>query len=52
MATPAIFRTPYEKRVELVKQTLMASPKLDDHAAGELAVQVLHALDTIPEKAR
>jgi hypothetical protein len=52
MNAPTTFRTPYEKRVELVKQTLMTSATLDDDSAGNLAVQVLHALDSIPEKIR
>jgi hypothetical protein len=40
------------KRVELVKQTLMTSSTLDDDIAGELAVEVLRALDSIPETIR
>jgi hypothetical protein len=52
MNAPTTFHTPYEKRVELVKQTLMTSATLDDDSAGNLAVQVLHALDSIPEKIR
>jgi hypothetical protein len=52
MNAPTTFRTPYEKRVELVKQTLMTSSTLDDDSAGKLAVQVLHTLDSIPEKIR
>ena len=52
MNAPTTFRTPYEKRVELVKQTLMTSSTLDDDKAGKLAVQVLHTLDSIPEKIR
>jgi Family of unknown function (DUF6307) len=52
MNAPTTFRTPDEKRVELVKQTLMTSSTLDDDSAGKLAVQVLHALDSIPEKIR
>jgi hypothetical protein len=52
MNAPTTFRTPDEKRVELVKQTLMTSSTLDDDSAGKLAVQVLHTLDSIPEKIR
>jgi Family of unknown function (DUF6307) len=52
MDAQTTFRTPYEKRVELVKQTLMTSSTLDDDSAGKLAVQVLHALDSIPERIR
>jgi hypothetical protein len=52
MNSPTTFRTPYEKRVELVRQTLMTSSTLDDNSAGKLAVEVLHALDSIPETIR
>lgn len=44
--------TPYENRLKLVQDTLMMYSVLDDDAAGKLAVQVLHALDSIPEKIR
>jgi Family of unknown function (DUF6307) len=50
MVTPTTFRSPYEKRVELVKQTLMAFSTLDGDTAAKLAVQVLHTLNSIPEK--
>jgi hypothetical protein len=46
------FRSPYERRLELVKNTLTTYSALDDDAADKLAVHVLHALDTIPEKVR
>lgn len=52
MNSPTTFRTPYEKRVELVKQTLMASSTLDDDLAGKLAVEVLKALNSISETIR
>ncbi|MCV7251764.1 hypothetical protein HZU40_14380 [Mycolicibacterium fluoranthenivorans] len=52
MNAPTTIRTPYQRRVELVKETLLTSATLDDDSAGKLAVQVLHALDTIPEKIR
>ncbi|QPM69700.1 DUF6307 family protein [Mycobacterium avium] len=52
MNGPTTFRTPYEKRVELVKQTLITSAIFDDDSAGKLAVQVLRALNSIPEKIR
>ena len=52
MASPATFRTPYEIRVELVKDTITAHCELDDAAAGALAVQVLRTLNSIPEKIR
>jgi len=44
--------TRYERRVKLVQDTLQAHSQLDDKAASELAVRVLHVLDTIPEKVR
>ncbi len=52
MASPTTLRTPYEQRLELVKDTITAHCKLGDKAAGELAVHVLHALNSIPEKVR
>ncbi|MQY27265.1 DUF6307 family protein [Nocardia aurantia] len=44
--------TPYERRVGRVRDAVRAHSELDDHSASELAVHVLHALDTIPEKIR
>ncbi len=44
--------TPYEHRVRRVRDSLREHSKLDDTAATELAVHVLHTLDTIPEKIR
>lgn len=52
MASPTTFRTPYENRLDLVKTTITAHSKLDDDVAGTLAVEVLHALNSIPEKVR
>ena len=52
MASPTMLRTPYDHRVELVKDTITAHSKLGDKAAGDLAVHVLDALDSIPEKVR
>ncbi|ABM11884.1 MULTISPECIES: DUF6307 family protein [Mycolicibacterium] len=51
-ASPTTFRTPYEKRVGLVRDTIKDHSKLGDKAAGELAVRVLHVLDSIPERVR
>lgn len=45
-------KSPYENRVEQVRDTLRQHSKLSDKAATDLAVHVLHALDTIPEKVR
>jgi uncharacterized protein DUF6307 len=52
MASAVTFRTPYENRVGLVKDTIVAHSKLGDKAADELAVHVLEVLDSIPEKMR
>lgn len=53
MASPTTtLRTPYELRVDLVADTIKANSKLADKAASELAVHVLHALNSIPEKMR
>jgi hypothetical protein len=52
MASPTTFRTPYENRLDLVKSTIIANSKLDDDAAGSLAIEVLHTLNSIPEKVR
>ena len=51
MASPAV-RTPYVQRLELVTDTIRAHSKLGDKAASELAVHILHALNSIPEKVR
>jgi len=53
MASPTTtLRTPYDIRVELVADTIKTNSKLTDKAASELAVHVLHALNSIPEKMR
>jgi hypothetical protein len=52
MATTQLLRTPYGQRVELVKDAIKANSELGDDAARELAVHVLHALNSIPEKVR
>ncbi len=52
MTSPTTFRTSYDQRVDLVKDTITAHSKLGDKAAAELAVHVLHALNSIPEKMR
>jgi hypothetical protein len=53
MASPTtMLQTPYGQRVELVKDTIQTHSKLGDKAASELAVHVLHALNSIPEKIR
>ena len=45
-------RTPYEKRVALVADVIRDNSKVGGKAAGELAVHILHALDSVPEKMR
>jgi hypothetical protein len=52
MATSTPLRTPYIHRLDMVKDTIKAHSKLGDQAASELAVHVLHALNSIPEKIR
>ena len=52
MATSTVFRSPYEIRVKLVADTIKDHTKLGDKAAAELAVHVLHALNSIPEVVR
>jgi hypothetical protein len=52
MASSTILRTPYIQRLELVSDTIRAHSKLGDKAASELAVHVLHALNSVPEKMR
>ena len=50
-ATPP-YASPYTRRLELVVTTIQQHEKLNDQAASALAVQVLHALDHIPETVR
>lgn len=52
MVTATTLRSPYEKRVQLVHDTLRANSTLDDATAGDLAVHILEALNAIPEKIR
>lgn len=52
MSSLTTFRTPYEIRVQLVTDTISAHSKLGNDAAGKLAVHVLDALNSIPEKMR
>lgn len=52
MTTTATIRTPYDVRVDLVAATITEHSKLGDKAAGDLAVQILHTLNSIPEKMR
>jgi len=52
MVAPTMHRTPYDLRVQLVEDVITKHSKIDDKAAGELAVQILFALNSIPEKIR
>lgn len=52
MASLTTFRTPYEIRLQLVTDTISAHTKLGSDAAGKLAAQILHAINSIPEKVR
>jgi len=52
MASPTPLRTPYIERLELVSETIRAHSKIDDDSADELAMHVLLALNSIPEKMR
>lgn len=42
----------HDQRVRIVTDVLMQRTQLADKAATDLAVQVLYALDRIPEKIR
>ena len=42
----------YEIRLKMVTDAVKAHSKLGEKAANEVAVHVLHSLDTIPEKVR
>jgi hypothetical protein len=52
MPTQSPLRSPYEIRIDLVEETLKANSSLDETEARELAVHVLHALNSIPERVR
>ncbi|HKV20949.1 MAG TPA: DUF6307 family protein [Mycobacterium sp.] len=52
MASQTTPRTPYDLRVQLVKDTIEKHSTMADEAAGELAVHILLALNSIPEKVR
>jgi Family of unknown function (DUF6307) len=52
MSSSTQLRTPYIERLDLVADTIKAHSKLKDEAAADLAVHVLHALNSIPEKMR
>ncbi len=51
MTAPA-YVSMYERRIKLVQDTLTEHSKLNAKSARDLAVQVLGALDHIPERVR
>ena len=52
MTTEAVFASRYDRRVELVRNVLKQNTQLPDTACQALAVQLLHTMDTVPEKTR
>jgi hypothetical protein len=50
--TDTSFVSRYEQRVRFVQNVLQQNSELDDNAARELAVKVVHAIDHIPEPTR
>ena len=52
MAAQPVVLTRYEGRLKTVADAIQAHSKLEAKTAGAIAVQVLHALDTIPEQIR
>jgi hypothetical protein len=52
MASSTAVRTPYLHRLDLVTEIIKTHSKLGDKAASELAVHILHELNSIPEKVR
>ncbi len=46
------FVSRYEQRIRFVQDTVQKNSKLGDKASRELAVQVVYALDHIPEPTR
>ena len=52
MTAKATYVSLYEQRIRLVSDALTQNSKISDTAALALAVHVLHAIDSIPEKVR
>lgn len=52
MTAGTTFVSRYDQRVKLVRDIVTEHTKLGNKAASELAVLVLHAIDSIPEKVR
>jgi uncharacterized protein DUF6307 len=51
-STDTPFISAYDRRVMLVRDQITAHSALDEKTAATIAVHVLHAIDTIPEKIR
>jgi hypothetical protein len=52
MTSNALFVSRYDHRVKLVQDIVKANTQLSDQKCRALAVRLVHALDTIPEKVR
>jgi len=52
MTTKTAFVSRYDLRVKLVRDVLKENTKLSDSACRELAVRLLHTMDTVPERTR
>ncbi|MFD8500351.1 DUF6307 family protein [Amycolatopsis sp. NPDC059657] len=52
MTATAPYVSRYDKRVALVQELVSTNTKLNDKASRELAVKMVHALDTVPESVR
>ncbi len=50
--TDVVFVSRYQKRVQFVQEVLRKNSELSDEAARQLAVDVVHAINTIPEERR
>lgn len=50
--TETPFLSAYDRRVILVRDQITAHSTIDEKAAAVIAVHVLNAIDTIPEKIR
>jgi hypothetical protein len=52
MSTEILFVSRYQQRVKVAQDVVQSRTTLDDKAAFDLAVQLVHVLDTVPEKTR
>ncbi|GAB3500073.1 DUF6307 family protein [Amycolatopsis cihanbeyliensis] len=52
MTSSPVFVSRYDQRIKLVQDVLKEHTTYSDEKCRELAVQVLHTVDTIPEKMR